>query len=429
MKKLLAIIISLILVLGCTAHAESGKYLFVQTEEGIYISGYEGNETVLKLPESFKNEPVVGIGEGAFKGNRNIKEVFIPDSYRIIGVEAFAGCTSLRDVYIGNGVEFIDERAFTGCVDLLSISIVQYNFEVAPNAFDVDKSDIPYNGADVQTHLANNTGKDYNLLYIAACDMMSRGEFEEARNVFLSLYGYELSADYYFYCSARLYEQRGDIESALAIYALIPDLNDCQARIDYYKGENEVGSFFNCPEYTLYYNYYFNENGRYNAWLEYSDTESETVIGGADAPTDIIVGDGIAQPEATEAPAVEEPVAEEPEEIQVSATVEPNPALMSYHDFSGQMPYSYDNRSNSDGYYALYFYYDDVQTIHDYAALFEAEGWEVMQETDSDGWIYIYLMDSASGAYFMMGYTEAEGLLVIMYESGLPFAFDPVNGL
>ena len=440
MKKLFAIVIGIMMIFGCTAFADGGNYLFVQTEDGIYISAYDGNETLIVLPESFKGQPVVGVGEGAFKGNRSIKEVIVPDSYRVIGMEAFADCTSLRDVYFGSGLELIDERAFAGCVDLLSISAVQKDYETASTAFDEDKQDIPCNGADIMQHLSQCGSEDYALLYIAACDMMSRGQFEEARDVFLSLYGYELSADYYFYCSARLYERRGDIDAALAIYALTPDLNDCGERLAYYKGEKEVASFFRVTEYTRYFEYYFGENGSYSAWNDIAaagqtevGTESEAIIGGADEPTDIIVGSSIEAPEATEAPAApeEEQTASEPvdEPEEVSATVEPNPALMSYHDYTGDMPYSFDDRSKSDGYYSLYFYYEDAQQINDYAALFEAQGWEIIRESDSDGWEYMYVVDNANGAYFMMGYTEAEKLLVIMYESGLPYTFDPVNGL
>ena len=447
MKKLFAIFISLVLLLGCTAYAENGSYLFIKTDEGVWISGYEGDEAILRLPADFKGEPVTGICEEAFKGNRSIREVYVPDSYKVIGAGAFEGCTSLRDVYIGSGLERIEARAFRGCIDLLSVSIVQNEFEADPAAFDEYEDGIPYNGADIQLHLSQNTGDDYNLLYIAACDMMSRGEFKPARDIFLSLYGYELSADYYFYCAARLYEQQGDIDAAVAIYALMPDLNDCGARLEYYKADAAVASFFDCPEYTLYYEYYFGEGGIYAPWLDIEAAEqtevdnAEAVIGGADGPTGIVVGDSVgagAANDDTEAAEDEDASATEPVDAteapaddipEAEATVEPNPALMSFHDFCGDMPYSYDNRVNSDGYYALYFYYDDVQVIRDYAALFEENGWEVIEESEPDGWMYLYVMNETTGAYFMMGYSEADGMLILMYESGLPYDFDPVNGL
>lgn len=56
-----------------TSIAENFKY----TEENgeITITGYEGEATVLDIPDSINGMPVVAIGENAFAGNEMIEEV------------------------------------------------------------------------------------------------------------------------------------------------------------------------------------------------------------------------------------------------------------------------------------------------------------------------------------------------------------------
>lgn len=434
MKKIFALIIGLSVLLAGVAFADSGDYLFKQGDDGIYICGYTGTDNILRLPEVFGEQPVVGVASGAFRGNRNIVEVYVPDSYKVIDEEAFADCTALRDVYLGSGIEAVNARAFAGCPSLLSISLVQYDFYEDPTAYEGSNVIQAYNGADMEYLWETTTGEDYDLLYIAACDLMSRGEFEQARDIFLSLYGYELSADNYFYCAARVYENEGNIDEALAIYALMPDLNDCADRLAYYGGTKEVASFFEGPEYNTFYSAYFGSGGRYQSRLAApaasevkSEEASEEIIGGADASTGIVVGENLNNV-GTGTETTPEPEVEATPEPAPAVTMEPNPALMSYHEFADDMPFEFDDLSKSEGYYAMYYYYDDIAVVDAYIALFEQQGWTTYAE-EIDGWMHVYVSAPNQQTYFYVSYEGTENMLVLMYESGMDYGFDPKEGL
>ena len=93
-----------------TSIAENFKY----TEENgeITITGYEGEATVLDIPESINGMPVVAIGENAFAGNEMIEEVIFPDSVIVIEHAAFERCYGLTKATFGANLEVIDGGAF-----------------------------------------------------------------------------------------------------------------------------------------------------------------------------------------------------------------------------------------------------------------------------------------------------------------------------
>lgn len=72
--------------------------------------------TVLNLPEIDKNgEEVIGIKDGAFKGDTTITKVNMPCTYLTVGDNAFAGCKNLNEINIIGGqskLEVIGVNAF-----------------------------------------------------------------------------------------------------------------------------------------------------------------------------------------------------------------------------------------------------------------------------------------------------------------------------
>ena len=415
MKKFVSLIMCAAVMLGCFAYAETGEYLFIENADGLYICGYTGSDTSLVLPESRDGEAVVGISKGAFSGNTVITEVRIPDGYKVIGESAFNGCAALRDVFIGSTLESIEARAFANCGALLGVSIATTGYSADETAFDGSNERV-VGMIDRETIWAECTGTDYDSLYVAGVELIVRGEFEKARDIFLSLYGYELSADYYFYCCARVYERRGDIDKAIAIYALMPGLNDCSERLEYYGGSAEVDDFIDVVDYTEYCDELFGDDGMF-ADIEITaagGADSEETIGGMlTSPVDSGAADA-AQPE---------------DEVAEDAPVESNASgLISYHDFCGEMPYQFDDYSQSEGYYAMYYFYDDIQTLMDYISVFEDAGWVTYSE-ESDGWMNIYVSMPDQSSYFYVAYSESDSVIVLMYETGMDYGFDPANGL
>lgn len=82
---------------------------------------------------------VDAIGEGAFNGCINIKNITIPSSVKTIYAGAFNGCTKLEKIFVENGAQIdVKETAFNGCVK------VQYFGKVVDNApmYQVDLSNV-----------------------------------------------------------------------------------------------------------------------------------------------------------------------------------------------------------------------------------------------------------------------------------------------
>lgn len=86
--------------------------LFELNEDGngYTVTGMADTGTIVDIPATHEDLPVVAIGDEAFSGS-DITSATIPDSVKIIGDKAFLECTSLLNIDLG-GVESIGEYAF-----------------------------------------------------------------------------------------------------------------------------------------------------------------------------------------------------------------------------------------------------------------------------------------------------------------------------
>ena len=183
MKKLLAILICAIMCVvllascnkGCANHIDDNEdsicdickieyeFLFKLTydESGYELdrvgAGYKGGDVV--IPFEHNGLPVVEIGYGAFKSEKKLTSVVIPDSVTLIsddafedqtaltvvnvgknvvtiGVSAFEGCTNLKTVVIGDATERISAHAFDRCISLVSITLGKNVKEIGGSAFE-----------------------------------------------------------------------------------------------------------------------------------------------------------------------------------------------------------------------------------------------------------------------------------------------------
>ena len=66
---------------------------------------------------------VTSIGEAAFRANRHIKSVSIPETVTDIAASAFALCDSLKTVQLPEGLTRVAHRLFAGCSQLVSVTI------------------------------------------------------------------------------------------------------------------------------------------------------------------------------------------------------------------------------------------------------------------------------------------------------------------
>jgi len=138
MKKILVLVLSLITLFTCvffaTACGESeqkepcSSHLILETNPkgtGYRVMGITCNCSIVEIPETYNELPVVEIGTQAFKGNDTIKEIIIPSTVTKILQSAFENCTILEKVtFKGNStLKQVGKIAFKDCVNLKEIAL------------------------------------------------------------------------------------------------------------------------------------------------------------------------------------------------------------------------------------------------------------------------------------------------------------------
>lgn len=99
----------------------NGFHFTLYIDDGVpgslFLTGYTGSETTLKLPTHiiYNNMklPVEEIQMEAFAGNTKLKKVIIPDGYKYIGPRAFDGCTGITEMVITGTIEYAGEGSLT----------------------------------------------------------------------------------------------------------------------------------------------------------------------------------------------------------------------------------------------------------------------------------------------------------------------------
>ncbi len=103
-----------------TIEIENYKIHVYMTEDGkptsTLIVGYTGSETELALPTHFiynKMEiPLIGVSENAFKDNKSITKIIVPEGYEFLSSGIFDGCDNLRVAIVGESVAYVPDGVF-----------------------------------------------------------------------------------------------------------------------------------------------------------------------------------------------------------------------------------------------------------------------------------------------------------------------------
>ena len=101
---------------GCVYELFNGN-----TEYRIKRSGSATGTVTIEA--TYRGKPVTEIGENAFKGNRNVKEIILGENIRTIAENAFYNCSVLESVTLPDGVTSIGDSAFQGCRELKKVNI------------------------------------------------------------------------------------------------------------------------------------------------------------------------------------------------------------------------------------------------------------------------------------------------------------------
>lgn len=122
---LLMTVLCLAFAMTASAETTDDGYIYTINNGEVTITGYEGTETDLVIPNEIGGCPVISIGNSAFKFCTGLTSVTIPDGVTSIGIYAFAECRALKYINIPDSVETIGEYAFDCCVNVENIHIPQ----------------------------------------------------------------------------------------------------------------------------------------------------------------------------------------------------------------------------------------------------------------------------------------------------------------
>lgn len=100
--------------IGCGYTQFFEGFTFKTVPGGVMVTGTSLKGSVV-IPALYRDIPVIGIAEGAFRNNGDITEVIITSGITEIGDAAFESCGSLRNVEIPESVVKIGEKAFRNC--------------------------------------------------------------------------------------------------------------------------------------------------------------------------------------------------------------------------------------------------------------------------------------------------------------------------
>lgn len=92
---------------------------------GIYITGYSGNEQICRVPDNINGKAVTGVNKFAFSEHRELREIFLPETIESIGAHAFYNCRVLQTIHMADGVADIGDGAFKNCYEISAIDIIR----------------------------------------------------------------------------------------------------------------------------------------------------------------------------------------------------------------------------------------------------------------------------------------------------------------
>ena len=88
-------------------------YQVVHGGKSIQISGLRStNVSDVVIPSKIEGLPVTEIGPKAFKGNKNIKKVKLPEGITLIGESAFSSCSNLATINLPKSLKVLSYEAF-----------------------------------------------------------------------------------------------------------------------------------------------------------------------------------------------------------------------------------------------------------------------------------------------------------------------------
>lgn len=115
----------------------------ITVEDGVTTIGNDTFVGCANLGEVSLPDSLTKIGDSAFRDCIGLTEITIPDAVKSLGHYAFYGCKGLTELKLGNSVKTLGNYAFTKCTGIRIVTIPEAMATIGKNAFK-DCSDIDF---------------------------------------------------------------------------------------------------------------------------------------------------------------------------------------------------------------------------------------------------------------------------------------------
>ena len=99
----------------------TSEFEYELVDGGVVITKYEGDSSIIVIPEYIEENAVLAIGETAFANNTSIKGLKLSNSVIKIEKNAFANCSELELFISGTALKEINDYAFNGCNNMKDV--------------------------------------------------------------------------------------------------------------------------------------------------------------------------------------------------------------------------------------------------------------------------------------------------------------------
>ena len=113
---------------------ETTKFVYTEIPLGISLTGYEGNDEIVCIPEEINGKKVANIAAGCFQ-NMTATTVILPKQLWSISDAAFENC-HLKELYLFDNISTISDACFKNCANFSTLYI---NAVKAPRYSDLDR--------------------------------------------------------------------------------------------------------------------------------------------------------------------------------------------------------------------------------------------------------------------------------------------------
>lgn len=146
------------IVVFCIKSYGATEFSYTLAGDVATITGYDGSNTDIVIPNEIDGHPVKSIGDHAFDGKRtngiNLENVTISEGITSIGDFAFYSCTNLKNVKLPDSVIDLGVQTFLLCENLTTVNIPKNLTKIQNHCFQetaISEIVIPENVKDMDT--------------------------------------------------------------------------------------------------------------------------------------------------------------------------------------------------------------------------------------------------------------------------------------